>query len=470
MKNLRWLIITLIGIATIINYVDRTSLAVMWKSISADLRLTDNDYATIVFFFMCAYALGQALIGKAFDRIGTRIGLTLTMLVWIASCGLLSLARGIASIGMFRALLGFSEAGNWPGATKTAAAWFPNHERALAQGIFNAGASLGAVVSAPIVAFLYMHLGWKATYLVIGAAGLVWVLPWWFIARSSAADHPWISQKERDYILGTGNAGVPPADEGRPNPRHTGHHLDRGRDARRIPSAGGTPALPAIPNSGMTWGEAVSHRQTWAVLASRFFLDPIWWIFVNWLPLILAKSFGYEIKEIGATAFVPYVGAFCGSLFGGWYSGWRIRQGRTVNRARKQAILLGGAVTIVGFVLAIYALTIAQPGLPITWRQPGIALAGMAFVLCGFQIMINNVQTLPSDFYSGKSVGNVAGLGGLVAVAGVLVFSTWLIPAITKISYVPVFIMAVCFVPLGIVMVYLFGGEIRRVDVSEKHP
>lgn len=441
-RNFRWIIIVLIGLATIINYIDRTSLAVMWKGIAADLHLDDNDYATIVFFFMCAYALGQAVIGKTFDRIGTRIGLSLTMIVWIASCGLLSLARGLAQISLFRAILGFSEAGNWPGATKTAAAWFPNHERALAQGIFNAGASLGAVISAPIVAFLYGSLGWKATYLVIGGLGLLWVLPWWFLARSGAAEHPWVSQEEKDYILGNKT----------PAP----------------PSSGISNLKSEIHSPGMTWGQAVRHRQTWAILASRFFLDPIWWIFVNWLPLILAKSFGYEIKQIGMTAFVPYLGALCGSLFGGWYSGWRIRQGWTVNRARKNAILLGGALTLPGFALAIYSLIIAQPGLPISFMQPGLALIGMALVLCGFQIMINNVQTLPSDYYAGKSVGNVAGLGGLVAVGGVLAFSTWLIPAITKISYVPVFIMAVCFVPLGIAMVYLFGGDIKRVDLNEQ--
>lgn len=424
-KNFRWVIIILIGLATVINYIDRTSLSVMWKGISEDLGLNDNDYATIVFFFMCAYALGQAVIGKTFDRIGTRIGLTLTMLVWIASCGLLSLARGLSQIIAFRAILGFSEAGNWPGATKTASAWFPNHERALAQGIFNAGASLGAVISAPIVALLYAHLGWKATYLVIGGLGLLWVLPWWFLARSSAAEHPWLSAEERDYIIG-----------------------------------GKTPE-PVSTAPGMTWGEAVRHRQTWAILASRFFLDPIWWIFVNWLPLILTKSFGYDIKQIGMTACIPYIGALCGSLFGGWYSGMRIRSGWSVNRARKNAILLGGGVTLPGFAAAIFALSTGAPAL---------ALGGMAFVLCGFQIMINNVQTLPSDFYAGKSVGNVAGLGGLVAVAGVLVFSTWLIPAMTKISYVPVFVMSVMFVPLGIAMIYLFGGEIRRVDIVGKAP
>ena len=168
--GLRWWIIGLIATATVINYIDRTSLAVMWPDISKELDLSKDQYATIVASFMIAYALGQALSGRLFDWVGTRMGFVLSIFVWSVSCGLHGIARGIASFSFFRSMLGLSEAGNWPGATKASAEWFPIKERAFAQGIFNAGASLGAVMSAPLIAFLYLWLGWKATFVVVASS------------------------------------------------------------------------------------------------------------------------------------------------------------------------------------------------------------------------------------------------------------------------------------------------------------
>jgi len=413
-NQFRWLIIGLIAVSTVIYYVDRSSVAVMWEGISRDTGLTKEDYATIVSMFMAAYAVGQALSGRLFDRLGTRMGFTLCAIVWVLACSGLSLVRSALQLGALRGILGASEAGNWPGAAKANAEWFPRHERALAQGIFNAGASLGAVISAPLVALLYLQFGWRSTYVLISGAALLWLVPWWFCARATPSRHPWVSELERQYILD------------------------------------GAQQAPA--GQGMTWGQALSRRQTWAVVASRFFLDPIWWLFVNWLPIILSDRFGFSVKQIGAFAWVPYVGAVIGSLGGGWYSGWRIRSGWTVDRARKQAILIGGVLIVPGFAAAALATT------------PVPAVLAMAVVLCGFQIAINNVQTLPSDFYAGRSVGTVAGIGGLGAVAGVLTFGTWLVPYLSRISYIPVFILGACLVPAGIACVYVFGGKIRSLD------
>jgi ACS family hexuronate transporter-like MFS transporter len=421
--NLRWLIIGLIGLATIINYIDRNSLAVMWPAISKDTNLTKDAYASIIATFMVFYAIGQAVSGRLFDRVGTRIGFVVTIVVWSTACMAHGLARSLMSLSAVRGLLGFSEAGNWPGATKAVAEWFPRHERAFAQGIFNAGASLGAVVSAPLIALLFLQFGWRATFVVVGGLGFVWVIPWWFLARSTPEKHPWLSVEERNYILDGASAE---------------------------PNAQATPAMP--------WGAALRFKQTWAIVAARFFLDPIWWLFINWLPIYLADRFGFDVKHIGMFAWVPYLGAAVGSLAGGWYSGHKIRQGWTVDRARKRAVIIGGVLTIPGFIMAAFA------------SQPWLAVLAMALVLCGFQVMINNIQTLPSDFFSGKSVGTVAGIGGMSAVCGVLVFSTWLIPALSKISYVPVFLMGAALVPAGIAALFLLGGNIRRVDISaEKH-
>ena len=270
-QGLRWWIITLIGIATVINYIDRNSLAVMWPDISRDLSLSKDEYAAILSFFMVAYAIGQSVSGRLIDAVGTRIGFTLTIVVWSLSCALHGLARNLASFGLFRALLGLSEAGAWPGATKSNAEWFPVRERAFAQGIFNAGASLGAVISAPLVAVLYLSLGWKATFVAIGTLGFAWVLPWWFLNKAVPERHPWISREERALIL-------------------------EGRTAR----GEGEGAEERVPG----WGELLAYRPSWAVIVSRFFLDPIWWMFVNWLPIYLTEQFGFDIKQIGLFAWV----------------------------------------------------------------------------------------------------------------------------------------------------------------------
>lgn len=417
-SHIRWWIIGLIAVATVINYVDRTSLAVMWPAITKDTGLSKDAYASIVAVFMVCYALGQALSGRFFDQVGTRMGFVVSIVVWSAACALHGAARTVFALASFRGLLGLAEAGNWPGATKAVAEWFPRHERAFAQGIFNAGASLGAVVSAPLIAWLFLLFGWRATFVVIGALGVLWVVPWWILARAGPDKHPWVSPEERAHILGESTAANPAA-----------------------------AAAPAL-----SWTAALGLRQTWAVVVSRFFLDPVWWLFVNWLPIYLTDRFGFDVKQIGLFGWVPYLGAAIGSLSGGWYSGYLLRQGWTVNRARKRAILTGALLTAPGFVGAVLA------------GSPLVAVLSIAVVLAGFQVAINNIQTLPSDYFGGRLVGTVAGIGGMGAVAGVLVFSTWLVPVLSKISYTPVFVMAALLVPVSVGSLFLLGGEIKRLD------
>lgn len=421
-RGVRWWVITLIGIATVINYIDRNSLTVMWSSISVDLDLEKEHLALIISAFMIAYAVGQGVSGKFFDWLGTRISFVITIVFWSIACGLHSIAQGLTSFSVVRALLGFSEAGNWPGATKSNAEWFPTRERALAQGIFNAGASLGAVLSAPVIAGLYLLVGWRLTFIVIAALGILWVIPWLFVNRAKPEEHPWLTDEERNHILGNeAGAGSGSADADRP----------------------------------LSIRELLSFRQSWSVIASRFFIDPIWWLFVNWLPIYLAEQFGFDIKQIGLFAWVPYVGAAGGSLFGGWLSGHLIHRGWTINAARKWTIVIGGAIMAPLLVASAFA------------ADPLTAVLMIAVALFGYQIVINNIQTLPADFFSGKSVGTLAGLGGMSAVLGVLV-TTWMVPVITQTSYVLFFFLAAMLVPLGTFMVFLFAGTIHRLPIVRK--
>ena len=417
---LRWVVVTLVAIATVINYVDRNALAIMWVEIGPELGMDEFDYARLVMVFMVGYAIGQALFGKIFDMIGTRLGFVLAIVIWSVAIMLHAVTRTFASLAAMRFTLAFGEAGNWPGATKSNAEWFPIRERALAQGIFNSGASLGAVISAPAIALLYLQFGWKATFVIIGVFGFLWLVPWLLIFKAPPDRHPWLSAEEREYIL-------------------TGQR-DESASADEEQVAPG-------------WFEMLRYRQSWSVVASRFFLDPVWWLFVSWLPIYLAATFGFDIKQIGFSAWVPYVGAAAGAIFGGWLARFLLERGRTVNFARKLTITLGGIIMLPALLLTAAAST------------PLAAILLIAVILFGFQTAIGNIQTLPSDYFSGKSVGSLAGVGGAAAVAGVLI-TTELIPRITEASFAPAFILGAALVPLAILSVWIFGGRIRPLTTE----
>lgn len=417
LNHLRWLVVSLVALATVINYIDRSALAIMWPGIAEDLGLDKSDYANIITVFMISYAIGQSLFGKIFDAIGTRLGFLLSIVVWSVSIALHAIAATAMSFAIFRAILGLGEAGNWPGATKANAEWFPIKERALAQGIFNSGASLGSIIAPPLIAFLYAFLGWQATFIVIGSLGLIWIIPWMIIYKSAPDAHPWITETERQYIL-------------------TGQQC----------SSEEKQAKEYVP----TTGQLLRHRQTWGVIAARFFIDPIWWLFVAWLPLYLNEKFGFDVKEIGAFAWLPYVGAAIGALFGGWLSGHLLSRGWTVNKARRSAIVLGCVVMLPALLLTSQAAT------------PWLAMGLIAVILFGFQTAIGNVQTLPSDYFSGKTVGTLAGISGTSAVLSVII-TIQLVPMMTQGGdYTAFFILGAALVPLALISLWL-GGKIEPV-------
>lgn len=413
----RWMIIGLIAAATVINYIDRNALAVMWPAISQDIGATKEDYALLVTVFMLFYAAGQFLFGRLFDIIGTRLGFALSIAVWSISIALHAVTHSIFSFGVVRAMLGISEAGAWPGAVKANAEWFPAHERALAQGIFNAGASIGAIVSAPLIALLFVWFGWKGTFVLVGTLGFIWLLPWLVIYRAGPDRHPWVDAAERALILDAPADGVVPAKSA---------------------------YLPSLR-------QIMSHRQSWGIVLARFFIDPIWWLFVSWLPIYLAETFDFDIKQIGAFAWVPFVGAMLGSLSGGWLSGRLIAAGWSVDRARKWTITLGGVIMAPALLGAVLA------------ADPTVAVLTIAMVLFGFQIAIGNIQTLPGDLFDGKSVGSLAGIGGMAAVAGTLI-TTWLVPVMTARSYAPMFILVAALVPASLAAIWLVTGRIEKLD------
>jgi len=421
-KGLRWYVVSLVAVATIINYIDRGALGFLWPEISEDLGLTKADYAIILNVFTFAYAFGQTLFGRIFDWIGTRLGFVLSIVVWSLATMLHAVAAGLASFTVFRALLGVSEAGNWPGATKANAEWFPIKERALAQGIFNSGAAIGGIVSAPVIAYLFVFLeSWQATFIAVGALGFLWLVPWLILYKSGPDSHPWLGEEERTYIL-TGQK-----------------NSETDSEADYAPTS----------------GEILSRKQSWGVILASFFLDPIWWLFVGWLPLYLAETYGFGVVEIGQFAWVPYVGAMLGAWFGGLLAQNRIGAGWSVNKTRKFVIGLGGLIMLVSLLATVKA------------SSPLIAVLLMAAILFGFQTVVGNIQTLPSDFYSGKSVATLAGFAGTAAKLAVVGLN-FLIPIITVSSYAPAFIVGAALAILTVLSVWVLCGHIQPLKPTSE--
>ena len=419
-KGLRWYIIALIGLATVINYIDRSAINIMWPYIYKEFGITDaeskNALALITTFFMIAYAIGQTTTGKIMDTIGTRLGMAFSILFWSISIALHSLARGLFSFNIFRFLLGFSEAGNWPGATKSNAEWFPAKERAIAQGIFGAGASLGSVIAAPIIAMLFIAFGWKLTFVCVAVLGIIWLIPWLLINKNTPDKHPWITKEEQEHILSANS------------------------NTTNVP-----------PDTVYTWKQLLKFNNTWGIILGRFFIDPVWWLFVTWLPTFLKEQFLFDIKQIGGFTWLPYLIAACGSLLGGYYSSMYIKRGKDAARSRKNAITIGCVLmlgALIGLVINLSQLK----------SHPGLAMALISITLFGFQFLINNLQTLPADYFNGKNVGTVAGMGGTAAVIGTL-FTTWAVPVITQTSYISFFILGAVLVPLAWLSVMLISSK-----------
>lgn len=401
-QGLRWWVVTLIALATVINYIDRSAISVLWPAIVEDIFPDETPlerkqiYATISIVFVFSYAFGQAIFGKVFDWIGTRLGFVLSIVVWSLATIAHAFAQGLLTFSIFRAILGIAEAGNWPGATKGNAEWFPIKERALAQGIFNSGAAIGGIIAIPLVAYLTVFFSWQMVFVVIGAFGLLWLIPWLILVKAPPGSHPWLTEEEKHYILSGQRTDGSESDEDDYKP---------------------------------TTGEVLSRKQSWGVIIASAAIDPIWWLFVFWIPIYLNEVYAMDVKAIGIYGWVPYVGAMFGAWFGGLFAQNRLKAGWSVNKTRKTVISLGCLIMLPAL------LAMANPGGPTT------AVLIMAVILFGFQTAIGNVQTLPSDLFGKKAVGTLSGFSGMAAKLGA-VGLTSLVPILTADgNYTPAFVI-----------------------------
>ncbi len=413
-RGLRWWIVGLIFLATLINYIDRLTISVLSPVITHDLGLTNTEFGGIVSWFLLAYTISQGLSGKLYDRIGTKLGFVCSIVVWSTAAMAHALARGLGSLSAFRFVLGLGEAGNWPGAAKTVAEWFPIRERAFGMAIFNSGAAIGSIVAPPLIVWMSLAYGWRTTFIATGALGFLW-LALWLLIYETPERHQWLNDDERTLI-------------------RAGQEVESRVDGAAPPK----------------WSELLKYRQVWAIVLSRFLTDPVWWLYISWLPKYLADARGFSLTKIGLFAWVPYVAADAGSLSGGWLSGFLIAHGWSVDRARKIVIVFAALLMPAG-IFAAFA------------QNAMVALALIGVVLFGFQVWINNVQTLPSDFFPDKAVASVAGLGGVGAGIGSMIFvlgTGWIVD---HFSYVPVLVSAGLLAPLGTVVLLVLCGRIERI-------
>jgi MFS transporter, ACS family, hexuronate transporter len=364
----RWVICTLLLLGVTKNYMDRQVIGVLKITLQHNFGWNEIDYGNLVFAFQAAYAVGMVVVGRLIDRLGTRLGYALTMVFWSLAAMGHAWANSFSGFIVARSALGFGEAGVYPASIKSVAEWFPKKERSLAIGIFNAGSNIGAIVTPLVVPWITIHWGWRWAFLLTGGLGFLWLILWLLFYRKPE-EHARVSSRELEYIRSD----------------------------------------PSDPVSQIKWISLISYRQTWAYVAGKFLIDPIWWFYLFWVPDFLQRKHGVSFIHIGVPIMVIYVIADVGSVAGGWLSSWLIARGKSVNFARKSAMLVC-AICILPVVLAYRIESL--------WGA--VLIIGLA--AGGHQGFSANLFAVPSDTFPTQAVGSVVGMGGMAgAIGGMLI-------------------------------------------------
>jgi ACS family hexuronate transporter-like MFS transporter len=372
----RWRIVGLLFFATTINYLDRQVISLLKDDYLEPLfGWTEMDYANVVIAFQIAYAAGMLGAGWLIDKIGTKLGYALVLVVWSVAAILHAFARSTFGFVAARALLGVSEAGNFPAAIKTTAEWFPKKERALATGVFNSGTNIGAVVAPLTVPALAAAMGWEWAFIITGAIGFFWLI-FWFLYYDIPTRQKRLARPEFEYIT---------------------------RDDAREEAETNTDKV--------SWFRLLTFRQTWAFIVGKFLTDPVWWFYLFWLPSFLNKEYGMTKTDLAIPIAAVYTMTTVGSVLGGWLSGYFINMGWPVYRARKTAMLTYALLVVP--VVAAQALGALSP-----WYA--VLIIGLA--ASAHQAWSANIFTLVSDMFPKKAIASVVGLGGMAgAIGGILI-------------------------------------------------
>jgi MFS transporter, ACS family, hexuronate transporter len=366
---LRWRIAILVSAAIAISYLDRQTLPVAIKTISKDIPLTNVQFSNLQSAFLLAYAFMYAGGGKLADALGTRLGFTVIMIFWSLACASHGLAFTFAMLAVSRFALGMGEGGGFPASTRAVAEWFSVNERATAMGIINGGTAVGAVVAPPLIALILAYANWRWIFFFSGALGLLWTA-WWRAAYFPPSEHPALTEQER----------------------------------AKIPAA----VAPGASTKQIRWLELLRFKETWGVVTAKFLSDAAWYFYLFWLPKYLYDARNFDIKAVGAVAWIPNAAAGIGCLLGGWFSSYLVREKFTVNVARKVAL---------GLSAAVMPLILLVTRAPIAWA---IAIFSLAYF--GQQSWSTLVMVLPTDLFPSSVVGAVAGMIGFGGAIGGILF------------------------------------------------
>ncbi|MEI6175871.1 MAG: MFS transporter [Verrucomicrobiota bacterium] len=410
----RWTVCALLFFATTINYMDRQVLGILAPTLEREIGWSEIEYSHIVMAFQAAYAIGLVVFGRLVDRIGTRHGYAISIFAWSLAAMAHALAKSVMGFGIARFTLGLGEAGNFPAAVKTVGEWFPSRERALATGLFNSGANVGAILAPLCVPWITLKYGWQMAFIILGASGFVWLIFWyWLYATPSQSRR--VSTEELALIHSD-----PPA-----------------------------PTTEKIP-----WSRLLRYRQTWAFVVAISFTAPIWWFFLYWLPKFMHQQYGLDLASLGPPLVVIYSMTTVGSIGGGWLSGYFLKCGWSVNASRKTALLIC-ALCVVPVVFAANASNL--------WLAT--VLIGLA--AAAHQGWAANLFTLVSDMFPKQAVGSVVGLGsmfGSLAAMGFAQLTGFILQ--TTDSYWPLFIMAGSAYLLALAILQVLIPEMKPAEVT----
>jgi MFS transporter, ACS family, hexuronate transporter len=420
-RSLRWWIAGILFASTIINYIDRQTLSLLAPYLKIEYHWTNADYANIVVAFRISYSLGQAIFGRLLDRIGTRRGLTITVMWYSVVSMLTAAAQGFRSFAVFRFLLGAGESANWPAATKAVSEWFPKKERALATAFFDSGSSVGAAVAPFLILWIYFRWGGRPAFMIPGMLGFIWLIAWQWLYQPPEK-HPRLSKTELCHIL---------ADKADSETQHE---------------------YTVHPK----WIELLKFPQTWGVIVAKLFTDPIWFFVTDWFPIYLVAK-GIELKSSLLAIWIPFIAADVGNFFGGGLSGYLVKRGWSAGWARKALVVFGGI-----------GVTMLIPTIFTTELYKIVFLFGMAtFSFAAFSTMAN---VLPSDLFRSDCVGSVSGMGGTAAGIGTIVsfeligyFSDARQARISQ-SFDPIVIVAGLVPFIGMLLVLLFVRNTKATD------
>lgn len=385
--NVRWTVVALVFFATTINYIDRQVIGLLKPYIQDDLGWTEADYGYIVTAFQVAYGIGMILGGRMLDRLGSKLGYSIAIIVWSLGAALHAAARSVVGFGAARAVLGLGEAGNFPAAVKVIAEWFPKRDRAYATGLFNSGTTIGAIIAPVIVTAITLQWGWRWAFIVTGMLGFIWVVIWWMMYHSPQK-HPHVNAAELAYI----------------------HSDEQPENLESLEDLGKLENLESLDHPEeqkpkITWRQLFQHRQTYAILFSRFVTDWVWWFFLFWTPDYLNKTHGVDLKATVIPLIIIYTMSSVGGIYGGHVSSQFIRMGRSVNFARKTTILL--------FALLVLPLN-AVPYIDNIWIS--VIIIGLA--TSTHQACASNIFTIVSDVYPKQVVGSMTGISSVGGAVG----------------------------------------------------